>query len=136
MELFGVCCDVVCVQVEVFGVVMGFVKINIVGGDGQFFDQFICVVFLGQVFDGVVYNLDMVNMLMFGYLSGDKSFIDDIKEVFICFVFDFESFKNLSVLVVLIKVMGQVGEGQQSKIQVLFLQVKKLGLDQFVELEG
>ncbi|MEM7158096.1 MAG: hypothetical protein AAF799_34965 [Myxococcota bacterium] len=129
MESLGVRRDVARAQAEVLGSAMSTAKINIVGGDGQFFDQFIRAVSLGQALDGVVHNSETANTLMSDYLSGDKSLTDDIKEVLTRPALDSESLKNLSVSAALTKVMGQVGEGQQSKIQSLLSQAKKLGLD-------
>ncbi|MCH9680777.1 MAG: hypothetical protein K0V04_05015 [Deltaproteobacteria bacterium] len=129
MAGLGVRRDVAKAQAEVLGAAMGSAKINIVGGDGQFFDQFIRAVSLGQALDGVVHNSDTAKTLMSGYLEGDKSLTDDIKDVLSRPAVDAEGIKNLSVSAALHKVMGQLGEGQRSKVQDLLSQAKKLGLD-------
>src|SRR5690606_6928989 len=119
--------DVAKAQAEVLGAAMGTAKINIVGGDGQFFDQFIRAVSLGQALDGVVHNSDTARTLMSGYLEGDKSLTEDIKEVLSSV--DSESVKNLSVSAALHKVMGQLGDGQRGKVQTLLARAKELGLE-------
>ncbi len=129
MASLGVRRDVAKAQAEVLGAAMGAAKINIVGGDGQFFDQFIRAVSLGQALDGAVHNSDTAKTLMSGYLEGEKSLTDDIKEVLTRPAVDSESLKNLSVSAALHKVMGQVGEGQRGKMQDLLAQAKKLGLE-------
>lgn len=129
MESLGVRRDVARAQAEVLGAAMGSAKINIVGGDGQFFDQFIRAVSLGQALDGAIHNSETAGKLMSGYLEGDKSLTDDIKEVLSRPAIDSESIKNLSVSAALTKVMGEMGTGEKSKVQALLAQAKKLGLD-------
>jgi len=116
-------------QAEVLASAMSSAKINIVGGDGQFFDQFIRAVSLGQALDGVVHNSDTAKQMMSGYLSGDKSITDDIKEVLTRPAVDSEAVKNLSVSAALHRVMGQVGDGQRGKLASLLERAKELGLD-------
>ncbi|MCA9711171.1 MAG: hypothetical protein KDK70_35355, partial [Myxococcales bacterium] len=129
MEALGVRRDVARAQAEVLGKAMGSAKINIVGGDGRFFDQFIRAVSLGQALDGVVHNSETAGKLMSGYLSGEKSLTDDIKEVLSRPAIDSESVKNLSVSAALHKVMGELSDGDKGKIQSLLAQAKKLGLE-------
>ncbi len=129
MASLGVRRDVAQAQAKVLGAAMGSAKINIVGGDGQFFDQFIKAVSLGQALDGVVHNSETAGKLMEGYLSGDKSLTDDIKDVLSRPALDSQSVKNLSVSAALHKVMGELDGGQRSKVQSLLAQAKKLGLD-------
>ena len=129
MAALGVRRDVAKAQAEVLGAAMGSAKINIVGGDGQFFDQFIRAVSLGQALDGVVHNSDTAKTLMAGYLDGEKSLTDDIKAVLSRPAIDTTDVKNLSVSAALHKVMGELGQGQQGKIQALIARAKELGLD-------
>ncbi|MEX1367006.1 MAG: hypothetical protein AB1Z98_28015, partial [Nannocystaceae bacterium] len=102
---------------------------NLVGGDGQFFDQFIRAVSLGQALDGVVHNSDTAKQMMSGYLSGEESLTKDIKEVLSRPAVDSEAIKNLSVSAALTKVMGSLGEGQRGKVATLLQRAKELGLD-------
>ncbi|MEM9459785.1 MAG: hypothetical protein AAGF11_36750 [Myxococcota bacterium] len=129
MASLGVRRDVAQAQAQVLGAAMGSAKINIVGGDGQFFDQFIRAVSLGQALDGAVHNSETASQLLGGYLSGDKSLTDDIKDVLSRPAIDTEAVKNLSVSAALHRVMGELSEGQKSKVQALLAQAKKLGLD-------
>lgn len=129
MESLGVRRDVAHAQAKVLGAAMGSAKINIVGGDGQFFDQFIKAVSLGQALDGAVHNSETAGTLMKGYLNGEKSLTDDIKDVLSRPAIDSQSVKNLSVSAALHKVMGELDGGQRSKVQSLLAQAKKLGLE-------
>ncbi|MCA9655237.1 MAG: hypothetical protein H6712_12190 [Myxococcales bacterium] len=128
MAALGVRRDVAQAQAQVLGAAMGSAKINIVGGDGQFFDQFIRAVSLGQALDGVVHNSDTAKQLMSGYLSGEQSLTQDIKDVLSRPSLDSESIKNLSVSAALTKVMGQLGEGERGKVATLLQRAKELGL--------
>jgi uncharacterized membrane protein YqiK len=129
MAALGVRRDVAKAQAEVLGAAMGSAKINIVGGDGQFFDQFIRAVSLGQALDGVVHNSDTAQKLMSGYLDGNKSLTDDIKAVLSRPAIDTADVKNLTVSAALHRVMGELGDGQRGKIQALITRAKELGLE-------
>jgi uncharacterized membrane protein YqiK len=56
-------------------------RINIVGGDGAFFDRFVNAVSLGQSMDGFVSNSDVAQTVASGYLDGSRNLPDDVKEV-------------------------------------------------------
>lgn len=129
MEALGVRRDVAQAQAKVLASAMESAKINIVGGDGQFFDQFIRAVSLGQALDGVVHNSETAPKLIEGYLSGEQNLAQDIKDVLSKPSLDSEGLKNLSVSAALTKVMGQMGAGDRGKLQSLLDQAKALGLD-------
>ena len=108
---------------------MGSAKINIVGGDGQFFDQFIRAVSLGQSLDGVVNNSDTAKQLLSGYLEGEQSLTEDIKEILSRPALSTEGVKNLSITAALTQLMNNMGDGQRGKVANLISQAKNMGLD-------
>lgn len=73
--------DIAASQAQVLAEALGQAKINIVGGDGAFFDQFIKAISLSHAFDGAVTNSDSVRHLLKPYLEGDRSLPDDLKEI-------------------------------------------------------
>ncbi len=73
--------DIASSQAEVLARALTNAKINIVGGDGQFFDQFVKAVSLSHSFDGAVTQGDAVRTLLKPYLEGNRSLPEDLKEV-------------------------------------------------------
>ncbi|MBK6919189.1 MAG: hypothetical protein IPH07_17475 [Deltaproteobacteria bacterium] len=120
--------DIAHAQAEVMSAAMGTAKINIVGGDGQFFDRFVHAVSLGQALDGVVDNSDTARKLVGGYLDGSESFTDDMKAILSRPAIDTEALKNLSVTAILTQLLGAAGEGERGKLQALVARAKELGL--------
>jgi uncharacterized membrane protein YqiK len=116
-------------QAKVLAEAMGNAKINIVGGDGQFFDRFVNAVGMGQALDGVVHNSETARKLVAGYLEGDRSLPQDVRDVLMNPSVDSETIKNLTVSAALHKVMGKLDDGQRNKIQSLIAQAKQMGLE-------
>lgn len=81
LEALHVRKDVAASQAQVLSQAFGNAKINIVGGDGQFFDQFVKAVSLSHSFDGAVTQGDTVRHLLKPYLEGDRSLPDDLKDI-------------------------------------------------------
>lgn len=115
-------------QASVIAAAMSAAKINIVGGDGEFFQQFINAVSVGKSLDGMVDSSGVVKQLMGDYLNGERSLPSDIKDVLSHPALDAEALKNLSVTALLTSVAGRVSDGEKSKVQSLIDQAKRLGL--------
>lgn len=81
LEALHVRKDIAASQAQVMATAMTNAKINIVGGDGQFFDQFVKAVTLGQSVDGAVANSEQLKVLFKEYLEGGRSLPDDLKAV-------------------------------------------------------
>jgi uncharacterized membrane protein YqiK len=120
--------DIAHDQAKVLAEAMGTAKINIVGGDGQFFDRFINAVSMGQALDGIVHNSDTTHKLVEGYLNGERSLPEDLKDILSDPSVDSETLKNLSVSGALAKMMTKMDDGTKTKVQSLLSEAKKLGL--------
>lgn len=81
MESLHVRKDIAASQAEVLARALGNARFNIVGGDGQFFDQFIKAVSLSHSFDGAVENGDALRTLLKPYLDGERSLPEDLRDV-------------------------------------------------------
>lgn len=73
--------DIAASQAEVLARALTNAKFNIVGGDGQFFDQFVKAVSLSHSFDGAVTNGDSLRTLLKPYLEEGRSLPEDLKEI-------------------------------------------------------
>ncbi len=84
-------------QAEVMAKAMASAKIQIVGGDGAFFDKFMNAVSLGHTIDGVVDHSETAKTLMRDYLEGNASFTEDVKQVLTRPAIDADTVQKLSV---------------------------------------
>ena len=116
-------------QAKVMAEAMGTAKINIVGGDGEFFDRFINAVSMGQAMDGVVHNSDTAKKMLGEYLDGERSLPEDVRDILSRPSLDAEAIKDLSVSGALIKLMSSLDEGGKAKVRSLLSEAKKLGLE-------
>lgn len=110
-------------QAKVMAEAMGTAKINIVGGDGEFFDRFINAVSMGQALDGVVNNSDSARTMLGEYIDGDRSLPEDIREILSRPSLDAGALKDLSVSGALVKLMSSLDDEGKAKVRGLLDQV-------------
>ena len=60
---------------------LGSADINIMGGDGQFFNQFMKAITLGKSIDGLVDESDVVKSVFKDHLNGERNLLEDLKGV-------------------------------------------------------
>lgn len=101
-------------------------SINIVGGDGDFFQRFIKAVSVGQSIDGMVGNSATVRNLLGERLNGNGDLIGDIKEMVAGT--SAESLKNVTVSAVLGKLLVDADDTTRGKLQKLIDKARELGL--------
>jgi hypothetical protein len=82
----------------------------------------------GQALDGIVHNSETTSKLAAGYLNGERSLPEDLKDILSDPAIDSETLKNLSVSGALTKMMARMDDGSKSKVQSLLSEAKKLGL--------
>src|SRR5690606_2038440 len=68
-------------QARVLATALEHAKINIVGGDGAFFDRFVRSVGTAQSIDGAIDHSDALKKVLGDYLEGKRSLPEDLKEV-------------------------------------------------------
>jgi uncharacterized membrane protein YqiK len=116
-------------QASVMAEAMGAAKINIVGGDGEFFDRFVKAVSLGQSLDASVDHSETAQTVFSEYLDGRKSLPADLVEVLSRPSVDSETVKNLGVTALLRQLMTQAGEADKDKYTELLAAAQRLGLN-------
>jgi uncharacterized membrane protein YqiK len=104
-------------------------KIQIVGGDGQFFDRFVKAVSFGQSFDSAIDQSDTLKTVLGDYLSGDKDLLSDVKDVLARPALSSETAKNLTLSAVLGRLMVSADADAKKKIGELVARAKELGID-------
>ncbi len=104
-------------------------KINIVGGDGQFFERFINAVSVGQSVDGFFDNSTKVQNLLGDYLNGQASLPEELLQTLQNTNISTKDLQNLSVSAFLGKMMLNADEPMKTKLENLLNKAKELGVD-------
>jgi len=111
-------------QAKVMAEAMGSAKINIVGGDGEFFDRFINAVSMGQALDGVVHNSDTARKMLGEYIAGERSLPEDLRDILSRPSLDAGALKDLSVSGALVKLMSSLDDAGKAKVRELLDQAQ------------
>jgi len=128
VELAGITVrkDIAFAQAQIMREAFSKANIQIVGGDGQFFDKFVNAVSLGKSIDGAVNESETLRTALRDYLEGGKSLPTDIKDVLSNPRLDASALQRLSVAAFL----GKLAAGEsQDKVDALLKYAKELGID-------
>ena len=68
-------------QAVVLGKALENARIDILGGDGQFFDRIANAVSMGKSVDGLISRSDALSSVLGDYTNGKRNLVDDIKDV-------------------------------------------------------
>ncbi|MEQ3514565.1 SPFH domain-containing protein [Pseudoalteromonas sp. BZB3] len=107
--------DIAANQAEILSKTLGNADINIMGGDGQFFNQFMKAITVGKSIDGLVDESHTVQTLFKDHLNGDRNIMDDLKGVLAGANASSETMKNLSMS----KLMQQLSNSSETEKQQL-----------------
>ncbi|MEM9072355.1 MAG: hypothetical protein AAGE52_27865 [Myxococcota bacterium] len=121
--------DIASAQATVMAEAMGNANINIVGGDGAFFDRFVNAVSLGKSLDGALDHSDSLRTLLSDYLEGEGSLPGDLKEVLSRPALTAGAVRDLSIGAALTKFIANADGATRTKLQQLLAHAKELGLD-------
>ncbi|MBQ4811423.1 hypothetical protein A7985_11180 [Pseudoalteromonas luteoviolacea] len=102
-------------QSEILAKTLGNADINIMGGDGQFFNQFMKAITLGKSIDGLVGESDTVQTLFKDHLAGERNIMDDLKGVLSGANASSETMKNVAMS----KFFQQLGNTSDAEKQQL-----------------
>jgi len=81
LEAIRVRKDIAEAQASVMASALGNAKVQIVGGDGAFFDRFMKAISMGQAVDGTLEHSESLRKVFSGYLNGEKDLPGDIKDI-------------------------------------------------------
>ena len=116
-------------QAEILKEAFATAKINIVGGDGQFFERFIKAVSVGQSVDGFVDNSESARKVFQEYLSGERGLPQDLVDVLSRPALGADDLQNLSIAALIGKMMTSADPAMQGKLAKLKAAAAELGLD-------
>jgi uncharacterized membrane protein YqiK len=111
-------------QAEVLGTAMANAKIDIVGGEGDYFDRFVGALAVGKGIDGVVNKSKTLQVAFKDQLAGERDVIPDLRGLLGALGSSASEIQNLSVASLLSKVMRDGDESQKAALQNL---LKSLG---------
>ena len=94
-------------QAGVVGEALKAARIDIVGGDGEFFDQITSAVKGGKAIDRFVYNSRVATDIKDTFFDGNAEYFgDQLKEMLGHFNLDTDGVKDLSIAALIAKMMG------------------------------
>ncbi|MEH6461028.1 hypothetical protein [Chitinimonas sp. JJ19] len=101
-------------QAEVLSTALGNAKIDIVGGDGDYFQRFVNALGIGKAIDATIGKSETLQTVFKGHLNGDKDLLADVKDIMGNVGTD--DLQNLTVSAFLAKVMSEGSEEQKALI--------------------
>ena len=116
-------------QAHVLAAALEHAKINIVGGDGEFFDRFVKAVSTGNAIDGTIQSSETLKKLLGEYLDGKKSLPADIKEVLTRPSVSADGVQKLTVSALLGDLMISSEGAMKRKLGALLEKAKELGIE-------
>ncbi len=106
-------------QAEVLGAAMANAKIDIVGGQGDYFDRFVGALAVGKGIDGVVNKSKTLQVAFKDQLAGERDVVPDLQSLLGALGGSSSEIQNLSVAGLLSKVMRDGTEAQKSALRTL-----------------
>lgn len=130
LEQIRIRSEVARAQAEVLSHAFAQAKINIVGGDGAFFDRFVRAVSLGQSSDAFLQNSDASRSVLQPYLSGDRSLPQDLHDILKNPSLDAPTLQSLSISALLGKLILGADDDTKSKLTSLLNKARDLGISE------
>jgi uncharacterized membrane protein YqiK len=117
-------------QARVMGDAFKNAKIDIVGGDGQFFDRFVNAVSLGKSLDAVTEKSQLAGALLGDYKTGARSLTSDLKDILggAPTVTAVDDIKDMSVAEMIARLAGGATGAEKKKLEALLAKASELGL--------
>ncbi|MBL9100491.1 MAG: hypothetical protein JNL82_06025 [Myxococcales bacterium] len=116
-------------QAHVLAAALEHAKIQIVGGDGEFFDRFVRAVGTGNAIDGTVQSSETLKKLLGEYFDGKKSLPADVKEILTRPAISADDVQKLTVSAALGDLMARSDGAVKRKLAALLEKAKDLGLE-------
>ncbi len=102
---------------EVFGAAVKQANIDIVGGDGEFFERYMRALAVGKSIDGTISKSDFLQTTLKDHLNGDENLLQDIKQI--ASNIGADDVQNLTVSAFLTKLMHNGSEQDKQKLKKL-----------------
>lgn len=106
-------------QAEVLGTALSNAKIDIVGGQGDYFDRFVGALAVGKGIDGVVNKSKTLQVAFKDQLAGERDVVPDLQNLLGALGSSSGELQNLTLAGLLSKVMRDGSEAQKSALRTL-----------------
>ncbi|WP_066256532.1 hypothetical protein [Hydrogenophaga flava] len=106
-------------QAEVLGTALSNAKIDIVGGQGDYFDRFVGALAVGKGIDGVVNKSKTLQVAFKDQLAGERDVVPDLQNLLGALGSSSGELQNLTVAGLLTKVMREGNDSQKAALQTL-----------------
>ncbi|MEE8583334.1 MAG: flotillin family protein [Acidobacteriota bacterium] len=117
-------------QARILSDALSSANIDIVGGEGVFFDKLVNAISMGKSVDAFIGKSETVSHLLGDYLSGKKDFPEDLKEMLGRLSQSSASLQNLTLSAVLGKLALGGSDDDKAKIEKLRKAAGQLGIDE------
>jgi len=106
-------------QAEVLAVALKNARIDIVGGEGNYFDSFVRALAVGKGIDAAVNKSDTLQVAFKEQLAGERDVVQDVKEVLGAAGQSAGELQNLSVSALIARIMQNGSDSQKQALQQL-----------------
>ena len=115
-------------QAEVLAEAFRHADIDIIGGDGAFFEQFMRAVTVGRAVDGFVDNSDTARKVLAPYLSGEQSLPNDIREILSRPALSSGNVRDMTIAAFLGHMISKADGGGKTKLSQLLEAARDMGI--------
>lgn len=112
-------------QAEVLGKAMANAKIDIVGGQGDYFEKFVAALAVGKGIDGAIHKSQTLQVALKDHLTGERDMVGDLTQLVGALGSSAGELGNLSVAALLTKIMREGSEEQKNSLRGLLATLKQ-----------
>ncbi|MDR0777162.1 MAG: hypothetical protein LBE81_11080 [Azonexus sp.] len=106
-------------QAEVLGTAMGKANIDIVGGEGDYFERFVSALAVGKGIDGAISKSNTLKVGLRDRLNGQRDLVEDVKDLLGALGNASGSVQNLSIAALVNKVAQEGSTEQKAALKTL-----------------
>ncbi|GHU01051.1 hypothetical protein AGMMS49960_10520 [Betaproteobacteria bacterium] len=106
-------------QAEVLGTALSKANIDIVGGEGDYFERFVNALAVGKGIDGAISKSNTLKVGLRDHLTGERDLVEDFRGVLSALGDASGSVQNLTVSALLGKVMKEGNDSQKAALKTL-----------------
>lgn len=116
-------------QATVLAAALKSARIDIIGGDGMFFDKIAGAITMGKSIDGFVDRSETMQAVFGDYASGKRSLVEDLRDVLASAKISPADVQNMTVSAFLAMLMAKSSGDSRKKVERLADAAKSLGVD-------
>lgn len=111
--------DIAAEQATVLSTALGNAKIDIVGGEGDYFERFVNALAVGKGIDGAIAKSETLQVALKDHLTGERDLVGDLQGLVGALGSSSSELQNLSVTALMAKVMKEGTDDQRTALQNL-----------------